>query len=87
MFLIEDEMHDADQGRFATRAGALSELKRLSLIPWDEEPNRAPCTNWKKCGRDYVIIEYDDSATPWKELSREAVLRVSADEVKWINEE
>jgi len=87
VFLIEDEIHSADQGRFATRADALAELKRLALIPWDNEPNLAPCTSWKTCGRDYVVIEYDDSNGGWHELSREMVLRISALGIEWTTKE
>jgi hypothetical protein len=52
-------------------------------IPWNKEPNRCPCTNWENCSRNYEIIEYDDSGTPWKELNLVSVLTVSAKGIKW----
>ena len=62
---------------------ASTELKRRAKIPWDEPPNVAPCNGWRACGRAYEVVEYDDSETPWKELSRTLVLEVSASGVKW----
>src|SRR5262245_19647434 len=83
MFVIEDERHAEPQGRFASFEQAIAELRRRAKIPWDEEPNRAPCTDWPSCGRSYEVIEYDDSAVPWKKLRSVAVLDVSASGVKW----
>jgi len=55
MFGIDDEADSEPQeGKFYTREQATSELERRALIPWNEEPNRAPCTNWRNCGRRYV---------------------------------
>jgi hypothetical protein len=81
--MIEDERHAEPQGRFASFQQAIDELKRRAAIPWDEDPNRAPCMNWQTCGRSYALIEYDDSVLPWKELRRVAVLEVSEAGVKW----
>jgi hypothetical protein len=85
MFLIEDELHAEPQGQFASFEQAIAELKRRSIVPWDQEPNCAPCANWRACGREYVIIEYDDSGVPWKELRRVAILEVSAAGVRWAD--
>lgn len=85
MFVIEDEAHaELHQGQFHTREEAVAELLRRSTVPWDEEPNRAPCTNWRNCGRQYEIVEYDDTITPWKELSRGLTLDISAAGVRWV---
>lgn len=85
MFIIEDELHSEWQkGQYATFADALSELKRRSAIPWNKAPNLAPCTNWQNCGRNYEIIEFDDTVSPWNELSRTAVLEVRASGIKWL---
>ena len=85
MFIIEDEFHaEWQDGEFATLHDAISELKRRAKIPWDEEPNKAPCTNWRNCGRQYVVIEYDDSVSPWKEQSRIYILDIRAKGVKWL---
>ncbi|WP_456620173.1 MULTISPECIES: hypothetical protein [unclassified Bradyrhizobium] len=86
MFVIEDELHAEPQGQFQTRQQAVAELRRLAAIPWDEEPNCAPCTNWRNCGRRYELIEYDDSVRPWAELSRTLLLEISAAGVQWVTE-
>jgi len=80
MFVIEDEAHcEVQQGKFQTRAEAIAELERRAAIPGDEEPNRAPCRNWRNCGRRYAIVKFDDE----NELSSEYVLRISAKGVEW----
>jgi hypothetical protein len=87
MFVIQDEAHAEPQGRFQTRQEAVAELRRRAAIPWDEEPNRAPCTNWRNCGRRYELVEYDEHTSPWKVLSRSLALRISAAGVQWVIEE
>lgn len=83
MFVIEDQLHAEPQGHFASFQEAIDELKRRSGIPWDEAPNCAPCASWSTCGRDYEIIEYDDSQLPWRELRRVAVLNITSSGIKW----
>ncbi len=83
MFVIEDELHAEHQGRFISFEEAIAELKRRAEIPWNQDPNRAPCMSWETCGRTYAVIEYDDSHLPWKELRRMTVLDVSASGAKW----
>jgi hypothetical protein len=85
MFVIEDESHAEPQGEFATAEEAVAELRRRSLLPWDEAPNVAPCMSWRTCGRRYEVIEYDTSSTPWREIQRQAVLEVSASGAVWLN--
>jgi hypothetical protein len=87
MFLIEDENHSEWIAEFATRELAMAELRRLVDVPWDQAPNRAPCTSSRTCGRNYELIEYDDSREPWRELARSAVLKISATEVRWLHDE
>lgn len=87
MFVIEDELHAEWQGEFQTRQHAIAELRRRALIPWNEEPNAAPCTSWVTCGRSYELVEYDDSTVPWKQLSRALILEISASGVRWLAEE
>lgn len=82
MFVIEDEIH-AETDEFPTREAAMSELRRRAKIPWDEQPNRAPCQSWRTCGRRYVLIEYDDSCFPWRAMSCQSMLEVSASDVIW----
>jgi len=87
MHVIEDDFHAEPQdGEFATFEDAVSELERRSKIPWDEEPNRCPCTSWRTCHRDYVVIEYDTDALPWTELSRKYVLKISSAGVEWLDD-
>ncbi len=83
MFVIEDEIHAEPQGKYASFDEAIAELRRRSQIPWDHPPNAAPCRGWTSCGREYVIIEYDDSRLDWEELRRVDVLRVSSSGVRW----
>ncbi len=83
IFLIEDEAHGESHGQFASYEEALQELKVRAGISWDAEPNKAPCTNWKNCGRRYEIVEFDNSTKPWGQLSRVSVLNISAEGVKW----
>ena len=85
-FIIEDESHAEQQGEFKTYKDAFSELQQRANIPWDEIPNRCPCTNWENCERNYQIIEYDTTQTPWKELKREDVLTISAKGTKWTTD-
>ena len=83
MFVIEDEIHCDWHGQYATFEAAVTELRRRAAIPWDQPPNAAPCMSSNTCGREYVIIEFDDSCLPWKELRRVPVFDVSAGGVKW----
>jgi hypothetical protein len=85
VFLIEDESHaEPQEGEFPTLRAAINELERRATIPWDQPPNLAPCTGWRTCGRDYQVIEYDTSTTPWRELRRMPFLRVSAKGIEWL---
>lgn len=87
MFIIEDEIHaEIQSGEFDSYEDALTELKKRAKIPWDKKPNRCPCTNWKNCEKNYQIIEYDTTKTPWKELQRENVLKISAKGLKWATD-
>jgi hypothetical protein len=84
MFMIEDETHCESAGRFGTFEDALAELRKRADVPWDMEPNRAPCVGWRTCGRTYEIVEYDDSQIPWRPLNRVRVLEISAGGVNWV---
>jgi hypothetical protein len=84
MFVIEDDIHAEPHGRYATFDEALAELRRLSRIPWGQPPNIAPCASWRRCGREYAIVD-DDSRPPWEELRRVYVLNISSRGVTWSN--
>jgi hypothetical protein len=83
MFVIEDERHADQIGTFSGEEDAMSELRRLAGVPWNQAPNAAPCTNSANCGRTYELVEYDTTQTPWRELSRTRALDVSAAGVEW----
>lgn len=85
MFVIEDEAHDEPLRRFDRRDDALAELRRLSTLPWDQAPNRAPCTRWRTCGRRYELVEYDTGSRPWRELRRQPMLEVTQAAVTWLD--
>jgi hypothetical protein len=80
LFIIEDDFHAEWLERFRSRAEAVAYLRELAEIPWDQEPNCAPCRGWRACHRDWVLIEYDES---WEEIGRTAAFSVSADGVVW----
>ncbi len=83
LFVIEDELHDERHGVFFSLDDALSELRRRASIPWDQEPNQAPCQSWRTCRRVYEIVEFDETQTPWKEMQRTSVVEISAAGVRW----
>ena len=85
MFVVRDEWHADDIGEFDSRAEAHAELQRLADIPWNEAPNLCPCRSWRTCGRSYHIIEYDTSGTPWRQISYDALLDVSAKATVWLS--
>ncbi len=82
-FVIEDELHAEHHGEFAELADVMLELRRRAEIPWDQEPNQAPCQSWATCGRTYEVIEFDDTHTPWNELRRAKALEISKEGVIW----
>jgi hypothetical protein len=80
LWFIEDELHaELQDGQFLTREDAVSELRRRAHLPWDTEPNLAPCTSWRTCGRRYELIERSDS----EEKSRSLALEISAASMQW----
>jgi hypothetical protein len=79
-FLIEDERHADWCGEFDSLEDVELELRRLAAIPWDEEPNQAPCQSWATCGRTYVVIDRGDSQTP---KSSRSALNISKSGVVW----
>jgi hypothetical protein len=82
VFVIEDEAHAELHGEFESIDEAIAELKRRASIPWDQEPNVAPCMSWRTCGRRYDIIEYGDGRSA--EVRRMPALEISAAGLKWV---
>jgi hypothetical protein len=80
LWFIEDELHaELQDGEFLTRQEAVAELQRRADLSWDAEPNLAPCTSWRTCGRRYELIERSGS----EEQSRTLALEVSAAGAQW----
>jgi hypothetical protein len=75
---VEDEIHAELIGEHPSRGEALNEIRRRAALPWDALENRAPCTNWRNCGREYTIISPDGSV--------EHVVRVEALGVHWLSD-
>lgn len=88
MFLIQDDLHGEPFGEFETRQQAFSELRRLAAIPWNEEPNQAPCVGWLECGRNYELVEYEKIPGHYhRQISKTLVLDISAAGIRWLVEE
>ncbi len=86
VFIIEDTRHAEWQAkRFGSYSEAMDELRLRADLPWDEQPNVAPCKSWRTCGRRYEIIEFDTSEEPWPELERTEILDMSASGVRWLS--
>ncbi len=83
MFVIEDEIHAELCGEFETFDSALAELRSRATVPWDSAPNQCPCQSWKTCGREYSIVQYDVSKSPWTVIARSIVLEISSKGVVW----
>jgi hypothetical protein len=81
MFYVGDELHAEPIGHFASLAEAVSELRRLAAIPWDQEPNRAPCSDWRRCGRHYELVEVSEDGMDRRELGK--ILSVGAEGDRW----
>jgi hypothetical protein len=86
VFTIEDDQHaDPIEGEFASFEAALDELKRIAALPFGAEPNLPPCTNWANCRRYYVILETDQSTTPyWTTVKRTSVLEITKSGAQWL---
>jgi hypothetical protein len=79
-FYIEDNLHAEYHGdTYPTFEAALAEVQKLAQIPWDEDPNRAPCTSWKTCGRDWCIVENSGDGNP----GYTRVVEITSAGVKW----
>jgi hypothetical protein len=83
ILIIEDEFHAEQMARHADIEAAMADLREWARRPWDTAPNRCPCTGWRTCGRDYVIVEYDTLRQPWAEMARHRVLSISAKGLIW----
>jgi hypothetical protein len=82
VFVIVEDSHAEDAGRFRIFESAVKELRRRVRVPFDEQPIRPPCIVWHDCDRDYHIREYSDS-DPAHVLSDVAIVHVTARGVTW----
>jgi hypothetical protein len=56
---IVDQIHiDYLPGQFTSLGAVVEEFHRLATVPWDQDPNLAPCTSWRTCGRIWTAGEY-----------------------------
>jgi hypothetical protein len=83
MFYLFDELHDEPFGEFASFSDAVAEVRRLASLPWDQEPNLAPCTAWRTCGREYEIREGIAFDLPGPLQRGTRVASISATGVVW----
>ena len=84
-FVVDDDLHSEGISTHDSYAEALAKIESLSLLPWDQEPNAAPCTNWRNCGRRYEIAEYMvNDSNQWEELNRTRILELSAAGTIWL---
>ena len=83
IFVVEDDFHAELMGKFSSKEEARELLERLRANPSALE-NRAPCTSWKTCSRQYYLLEYEDSQTPWAKLSSEPAFEVRQGQVRPI---
>ena len=86
LYAIEDEAHAEWCSQHHTYDEAVSRLRELAAIPWDQTPNAPPCSNWRTCGRRYEVVEFDTSVLPWEEVRRMPALEISSRGVRWEKE-
>jgi hypothetical protein len=77
-FVIEDKIHGEQSRELLTLGEAWAELERLSLVPWDQHPNLAPCTNWQACGRQYEIVQYEVEGSDSRVVDRISGLEINS---------
>lgn len=81
-------MHYDTVGEYGSFGEAMECIRTLTGIPWNEEPNVAPCASGETCSRLYVINEYDTSTIRWKYISTtEPIVDISAKGVTWFNKD
>ncbi len=84
MFIIEDTNHAWRSRHFASLSDAIKELQRLARVPWNEEPNWAPCKQWRTRGPLYQLLEVEYGPPRLKLIRSIEVLRINANEVTWL---
>jgi hypothetical protein len=82
-FAINDSIHLDQEGTYRSIDAALARLRQLARQPWDAAPNRAPCSSWESCGRDWEILEYEVETIPWQLRETIPAVSISRDAVTW----
>ena len=86
-FFIEDTVHAEGAGPYEDIESAWLELERRAAIPWDEPPNLPPCTEWRTCRREFIIVEKtaEGSQPRWYAggASVTPILTISESGVEW----
>ena len=83
MFILLDKFHYERIGIYDSYEEALNKAIEISKIPWNIPPNKAPCTNWKKCGREYVIVERIKKNNKSLKVSEVDIFNISSNGVIW----
>jgi hypothetical protein len=81
---IEDEIHCEQDGPYESVKTAIAELCRRAAIAWDLPPNQALCASWRKCGRHYPVLEFDNRTMPCRLVRDVHVLDISPKGVSWV---
>lgn len=85
LFQVYDLEHSDAVGQFDTLDESIAMVRDLAVLPWDSEPNRCPCQQWKTCSRKYEIRVFDISENKWEFLRRTVpLLSVSSNETNWL---
>lgn len=82
-YVLEDDLHAETLAESPDKEAALAEAYRRAALPWDDPVNKAPCVNWRHCGRHLMLATYDRARRSPDELSREPVVRIDAAGVHW----
>jgi hypothetical protein len=82
-FGIFEDIHCESLGDYVDLEEALAEIERLRERRGMRLPIKAPCKNWKTCGRRYEVFEYDPSKPPPNLVCPVLTLKISAKGVKW----
>jgi hypothetical protein len=86
-FVVEDESHCESFARFDSMEAAVGEIRRLSKLPWDEEPNCCPCTSWRTCSREWFVAEYETVGDRTRHVrSTDVICEVGSAGVRWFGE-
>lgn len=83
IFVLEDDLHAEWAGEYETFELAFAEIRSRAQIPWNEKPNRAPCSSSNTCGRQYCIVAYDETTRPWTYIKSTPIVEIRAKGVRW----